>query len=737
MFVLFLTPATLWSEVGSKNRIDVVIERRLAMGETPNLLIKEKSPYLLQHAFNPVNWMVWGDEAFDRAASEDKPIFLSIGYSTCHWCHVMAEESFEDPAVAELLNEWFISIKVDREERPDVDQMYLAATQALSGSSGWPMSVFLMPDGSPFYAGTYFPPTPSHSQPSFSQVLTALHDAWENNRSELLESSKNLVEILKKRNESTHTALEANVAKKCLWLLAEDNDPTHGGFGEAPKFPRPSIFTFLFTYFSLTGDEKAKNMALHTLDKMAAGGIYDHLGGGFHRYSVDKKWFVPHFEKMLYDQAQLAVAYLDGYHFSSDESYRRVVRELFDYLIRDMSDSEGGFYSAEDADSDDPYEPGEHGEGAFYLWTEADIDGLLEKEEANLFRYSYGLLPEGNVEHDPLQEFTGKNILSRARGSDDAAERFSLTPEAVEQKLAVARAKLFSERSKRRRPHLDDKIITSWNGLLVAALARGSWVLQDPELLTHAEGAASFIKKQLYDEQSATLLRRYRNGHADFNGQLDDYASLVYGLIELYRASQAPTWLRWALDLTHRQIELFWNEDGGYFYDSVADDLINIRMKGGYDGAEPAGNSLAVSNLFNLASIRDNKQWRAMAERVIESFGTIINRYPPALPLMLSTWQKMNAQSIQVVIAGIPGNEELAALWRSAETTLPPGTTLLLADGGENQQFLAEKLGFIKTITPLKGKPAAYLCIDATCSLPITAPETLKETILSKTAPHN
>jgi len=714
------------------NRIETEIQRRLAMGEKPNQLITEQSPYLLQHAFNPVDWLPWGDEAFAKAAAEDKPIFLSIGYSTCHWCHVMAHESFEDPDVAALLNKWFVSIKVDREERPDIDQMYMAATQALSGSGGWPMSVFLLPDGSPFYAGTYFPPVSSQHRPSFSKLLTALHEAWENRRDDLQISAEKLVSVLQERSKEQQTAIKQDIAKRALWLFAQDNDPTWGGFSEPPKFPRPSVLSFLLNYYYLSGEDKPKDMVLHTLDKMAEGGIHDQLGGGFHRYSVDGQWFVPHFEKMLYDQSQLAGVYLDAYMISADKRYADVARDIFTYLIRDMHDPGGGFYSAEDADSDDPYDPGNHGEGAYYLWTEEHITDLLDTDDAALFIYSFGVLPDGNVSQDPLGEFTGRNILHRARSTDEAADHFKLDPRDVEKRLARSKDILFKKRSDRTRPHLDDKIITSWNGLLIGSLARGSRALQDPALLDHAKQAATFIRTHLYDETSRKLSRRYRSGESGLSGQLDDYTSLISGLLDLYLVSQEPSWLKWAITLTEQQIILFWNDDGGFFYDSVADQRITVRMRSMYDGAEPAANSVAASNLTRLGQIRGNSAWSEMAARLVESYGDSINRYPQALPMLLSTWHRGKAKPTQLVIAGDKNDVATESLRLVSEKHLPPHALFLLADDGENQMFLSEKLDFMETISRYNDQVTAYLCVDYACSLPVTAPEQLEQLLKEK-----
>lgn len=701
------------------------------MEQNTNHLANEKSPYLLQHVHNPVDWYPWGEKALEKAQKEDKPIFLSIGYSTCHWCHVMAHESFEDPAVADLLNQWFVSIKVDREERPDIDQMYMAATQAMSGSGGWPMSVFLMPDGSPFYAGTYFPPRSSHNRPGFADLLQGVHNAWRERRGDLQQTAKQLVAALSE-DESEASPIEAGVLDKGYALLARDFDPREGGFGQAPKFPRPVIYSFLFSYFFHTGKQEARDMALHTLRKMANGGMYDQLGGGFHRYSVDGHWFVPHFEKMLYDQAQLAHSYLDAFQISGDLFFARIAREIFTYVLRDMRDSGGGFYSAEDADSDDPYTPGRHGEGAFFLWKEEDIVKTLGAEAANHFNYCYGVEFDGNVAQDPMQEFTGRNILYRRHSADEAAEQFGLEAAVIEESLADSRKVLFEYREKRKRPHLDDKVITAWNAMMIGALAKGSRVLADADLLAAAEEAALFIQQRLYDAESGRLFRRYREGEAEHAGQLDDYAFLVSALLELHEASQSPQWLEWAEKLTLKQIELFKSDSGGFFYDSVDDPHIKIRMRGEYDGAEPAGNSIVAGNLLRLGRIRNRQEWLDMAAEVIASFGDTLNRYPPALPLMLAALQQMEEKPVQVVIAGDSAAEDTRALRQVVDSIYHPARLVLLADGGVNQNYLAGTLAFLKTVEQLDKKATAYVCRDFTCQLPVTEPEALRAELTEK-----
>jgi len=714
------------------SRIQEQVQKRLAEGEKANRLVKEHSPYLLQHAFNPVDWYPWGDDAFAKAKREDKPIFLSIGYSTCHWCHVMAHESFDNKEIAAILNKWFISIKVDREERPDIDQMYMAATQAMTGSGGWPMSVFLLPDGSPFYAGTYFPPMAMGNRPGFAELLNSIHQVWLDRRDDVQNTAKRLVAALETGGTGAATAIKPQARKDCYAQLEASYDSLEGGFGQAPKFPRPVIFSFLFSYFFSSGETKARDMALHTLRKMAAGGMYDQLGGGFHRYSVDEKWFVPHFEKMLYDQAQLVDAYLDAYQISGDPQFAGIAREIFAYLLRDMRDANGGFYSAEDADSDNPYNPGQHGEGAYYLWTREEIDKRLDAQTAEIFSAGFGMQDDGNVKQDPMGEFSGRNILFRAKSSTELASLFHKKTGQIRKSLDAARKLLLAVRKQRRPPHLDDKVITAWNGMTIGALARGSRILGDAKLLEAATDTASFLQDKLFQSNNTTLLRRYRNKEAGLAGQLADYACLVNGLLHLYQASQDPRWLSWSVKLTGQQIALFWNEEGGYFFDSVDDPTVRVRMKGIYDGAEPAANSVAAENLLLLSQLENKPQWQQMAQRLLESYSEVINHFPPALPLMLTVWQEFNSRPAQIIIAGEPGSADTEALLAEVERTYSRTRLLLLADGAENQEYLAARQPFLKNVVRLEGKATAYFCSDFTCRMPTTDPEVLRQQLAGK-----
>ena len=692
-----------------------------------NRLIHEQSPYLLQHAYNPVDWYPWGEEAFARAKKEDKPIFLSIGYSTCHWCHVMAHESFENPEIAAILNKWFVCIKVDREERPDIDQMYMAATQALNGSGGWPMSVFLFPDGRPFWAATYIPPRGQYGRPGFPEILDAVHTAWTTRRDELEDSAAGLISALQGAHRRPASAVQDNAAQRAYSSLRTSFDDQYCGFGSAPKFPRPVIFSFLFGYWQETGEEKARDMALATLQAMARGGMYDQLGGGFHRYSVDGQWRVPHFEKMLYDQAQLADAYLDAYQITGDAQYAEVARQILNYVLRDMRDPAGGFYSAEDADSDDPYTAGEHGEGAFYLWTEKDIVQTVGAADANIFNFSYGVEFDGNALSDPQQEFTGRNILYRLHTTAEAAAHFSLDRQHIEAALDRARQKLSAKRQLRTRPHLDDKVLTAWNGLMIGALARGGAILQEADFTKAAVEAASFIREKLYDPKTKKLQRRYRQGRSGLAGQLDDYAFLTAGIVELYQAVQEPEWLQWAMDLMATQLALFRDEKEGGFYDSLQDPSVVVRMKGDYDGAEPAANSIAAQNLVRLGRLTDNCSWLEATEKTINSFSSQINTYPQALVCMLDVRRELAEKPRQVVIAGRRGAADTRAMMDAVFAVYDPGRMLLLADGAENQQFLGKMLPFIRTAAMQNNRATGYVCQDFTCRLPVTTPEDLQQ----------
>ncbi|MHB8988527.1 MAG: thioredoxin domain-containing protein [Desulfobulbia bacterium] len=697
------------------------IDQQQALGKKPNRLVSEKSPYLLQHAFNPVAWYPWGEESFALARTENKPIFLSIGYSTCHWCHVMAHESFENPETARILNKDFICVKVDREERPDLDQIYMAAVQALTGHGGWPMSVFLTPDLRPFYGGTYFPPEGRHGLPGFAEVLAAVHDAWGNRPGKVLESAANITEHLRRKGEDGRAEkIDPEVCAKAFRQLAAEYDAEFGGFGLAPKFPRSVVFNFLLRHGARTGESQAVNMTYVTLRKMAAGGMYDHLGGGFHRYSVDAQWRVPHFEKMLYDQAQLAVAYLEAFQSGQDPFYANVAQDILDYVLRDMTSPEGGFYSAEDADSIQAGNPEVHGEGLFYLWTGEEILAVLGKEHGEIFSFHYGVLESGNALDDPHAEFAGKNILHVAHPLAETSRRFRLPEEELSRLLERSREKLFTVRAQRPRPHLDDKIITSWNGHMISALARAAQVLGEKRYLAAAERAATFIRARLYDPASRRLLRRYRDGEGGLAGQLDDYAFLVNGLLDLYEASFDIAWLQMAMALTESQIALFGDEvRGGFFETTGSDGSVLVRLKGDYDGAEPTGNSMSALNLLRLGWITGNTEWLERAGATIEAFGGRLNEYPSILPQMLVSHDVQKNKPRQFLVVGKLDRPDTEIMLAMIRKRFLPGKIVLLADGGEDH-FLRQYQPILADLDPRENRSTVYLCENFNCQLPIS-----------------
>ena len=690
-----------------------------------NRLIHEKSPYLLQHAHNPVDWYPWGQEAFDKAKKENKPIFLSIGYSTCHWCHVMERESFEDQAIAKLMNDNFVSIKVDREERPDIDQVYMTFVQATTGSGGWPMTVFLTPDLKPFFGGTYFPPRDKWGQPSLVRVLNKIADAWRSDRERIVASSNKIISELQSAIAvpSDGEKVRNSVARKAYDQFASQFDAQFGGFGSAPKFPRPVTFNFLFDFYGADPESKdgkhALEMSIFTLRKMAEGGIHDHIGGGFHRYSTDKFWHVPHFEKMLYDQAQLAIAYLDAFQITRDPLFEKTARDILNYVRRDMTDKEGGFYSAEDADSLVAQGKSERGEGAFYIWTRDEIDNVLGPERAKVFEYYFGVEASGNAPEDPQGEFKNKNILIQRHDIGDTARKFGLTKEKTEQLLAESRKLLFEARAKRPRPARDDKIVTAWNGLMISAFARGAQVLNDPAYLEAANGAAKFIQQKLYRADTNTLLHSYRQGAGEVSGFASDYAFLIQSLLDLYEASFDAHKIDIAMKLQARQDELFRDsKDGGYFTASGVDPNVLLRMKEADDMAEPSPNSVTALNLLVIGYMLDQSDARQHAEQTIAAFAKQLESAPGSMPQMALALSWSRSKPKQVVIAGNADDAETKAMLREAYRHFVPREVFILADGGAGQKFFADRVEFMKGVSKIDNRPTAYVCENFACQLP-------------------
>ena len=664
-----------------------------------NRLAQEKSPYLLQHAHNPVDWFAWGEEAFEKARREHKPIFLSIGYSTCHWCHVMERESFESEELAKFLNENFVSIKVDREERPDVDKIYMTFVQAMTGSGGWPLNVFLTPERQPFFGGTYWPPEVKYGRPSFLQVLQQIAGAWQSKSNDVLASAQKLHDQLAEmtaRESTNRMVLTARVVQNAGLRLKEGYDEVNGGWGSAPKFPSPSNPRFLLRYGARHGDAEAVRMVLNTCDKMAAGGIYDQLGGGFARYSVDARWLVPHFEKMLYDNAQLTQLYLDAYLVSGDTRHVDVVRDVLRYVLRDMTHPDGGFYSAEDADS-------EGKEGKFYCWTEAELKTLLTAEEFSVATNYFEITEKGNFhDHSDPQALLNQNVLSIANPS---------AAKGHEAALASAKRKMFATQTKRVRPHLDDKVLASWNGLMLGAVARAGAVLGDESYIAAAEKNAAFLKAKLWDAKTKTLYHRWRDGQRDNTQLLESYAFLLSGVIDLYEATLRPEHLDFAIALAESMTERFHDAKDGGFWQSTDDakDLI-LRVKDDYDGAEPSGNAVATLALYKLAAITERKDFRETADRTLKLFSDRLWQVPQAVPYLLGALDFSLEEPRRAVLAGDFHTPAGRALLRGAHAAFQPNKVILGTQGAVEP--------FAKTLTPKEGKPTAYVCTGTACQPP-------------------
>lgn len=699
-------------------------------GSRANRLAREKSPYLLLHAHNPVDWFAWGEEAFEKARKENKPIFLSVGYYTCHWCHVMERESFSDAGIAEILNRHFVSIKLDREERPDVDRIYMTYVQAATGSGGWPMSVFLTPDLKPFFGGTYWPPGDAYGRPGFRSILARIAEAWEHKGEAVKQAAEQAISMLEQVSSAAVAGGQLNqgTLDAAFRQIRVSYDQAHGGFGDAPKFPRPVILNFLLRYYSRTGTRAALDMVLHTLHAMADGGIHDHLGGGFHRYSTDARWHVPHFEKMLYDQAQLAISYVEAYQITREAFYAETARDILDFVHAEMRAPEGGFYSAQDADSLLHQGSTEHGEGAFYVWEADEIAEWLGPEAASILNFVFGVEPEGNVppEQDFRQEFTHENVLYLRHTIQEAAKQFGKRESEVRALLAESRRKLFEVRAKRPRPPTDDKIITAWNGLMISAFARAGATLGEPRYLEAASGAAQMIASRLKGAEPGTLKRRYRQGEAAIDGFLDDYAFLIQGLLDLYEAAFDVQWLAWAIELQETQDRLFWDSKaGGYFGTTGDDPSVLVRTREDYDGAEPSPNSVAAMNLLRLGEMTARKDFRENAERTLAVFARRLETIPEAMPQMLASLDFSLSKLKQIVIAGEHNAADTGALLELVHERFIPNKILLLADGGEGQRHLAQWLPFIEGMSRLDGRATAYVCENYACQLPTSDPHAL------------
>jgi uncharacterized protein YyaL (SSP411 family) len=679
-------------------------------GESPvNRLLSEKSPYLLQHAFNPVHWYPWSEEAFAAAKREDKPIFLSVGYSTCHWCHVMAQESFEDQAVAALMNQAFICIKVDREERPDIDQMYMSVAQAMTGRGGWPLTIIMTPEKKPFFAATYIPKTGRYGQAGMMEIIPRIQELWDNNRDELLSSADKILDYLLKtqsRPRSQAANLDAAFLARGYASLDSIYDPQNGGFGTAPKFPSPHNIFFLLRYWHRTGDEHALQMAEATLQAMRMGGIYDQVGNGFHRYSTDAKWHVPHFEKMLYDQALMAIAYTEGHQATRKEEYARTAREILDYVLRDMTAPQGGFFSAEDADS-------EGVEGKFYVWTAEELEETLDKEEFKLFIRLFDLNESGNFEK-------GGNILRLRSSLVDAASVLKMSKPDLYERLELIRAKLFLAREKRVHPLKDDKILTDWNGLMIAALAKAAQALPEAKDTKYAQAAikaADFILEKMQTTEGR-LLHRYRS-EAGILANLDDYAFLIWGLIDLYETVFIVKYLKAALQLNQAMMQHFWDKDqGGFFFSADDAEALLLRRKEFYDGAIPSGNSIAMLCLLRLMHICGETELEERALDLARSFAGA-GEQPLGHTMLLCSLDYALGPASEITLLGCNEDAGMIEMLQAIRSRYLPNKSILLVCGEEIREIAPST----KNLPQAGGRVAAYICTDHVCSLPVTIPE--------------
>jgi uncharacterized protein YyaL (SSP411 family) len=693
-----------------------------------NRLASEKSPYLLQHAHNPVDWMPWSAEAFELAKAQGKPIFLSIGYSTCHWCHVMERESFENEETAALMNELFINIKVDREERPDVDRLYMTFVQAATGSGGWPMSVFLTPDLKPFYGGTYFPPTDAYGRPGFPTLLRSIGRAWNEDKDGVNTAAESALTTLENYVDIGGGGFEADfdaIYDACNAQLRSSYDEEWGGFGGPPKFPRPVQHDFLHAFALLKGDEVARQISDTTLHQMADRGMNDQLGGGFHRYSVDGQWIVSHFEKMLYDQAQLVISYLEMFQITGDKHCAHIAEKTLKYVWRDMTHLDGAFFAAEDADSLERPNSDHKEEGAFYVWKQSEIEKLLGPD-ARLFCDFYGVQPKGNAprEGDPHGEFQGKNILFENENIHSAAKMNGLSVREAMQKLEASREILFDVRLNRPRPHRDEKIIVAWNGLMISAFARAAVALDNSKYSRIAQGAANFLFMELWDGQN--LKRHFKDGPADVPGFCDDYAALARGCLDLYAATFDIAWLKKAEMLATRMVELFWDEKVGGFFNSGQDPHVLVRFKEDYDGAEPSASALAVEVCARLFHLLGQENWRDKAERTIAAFAERLASIPSAMPLLLRGKMLLDAPPEHIVIVG--EKEDSGELLQAAQQGYAPFRTVILLDA-KSREFFAAEQPFLSEMKEVDGQPAAYVCRNFACQRPVSSAGEIRATL--------
>lgn len=699
-------------------------ERRTLMSENSigkkNRLQYEKSPYLLQHADNPVDWYPWGDEAFKRAKEEDKPIFLSIGYSTCHWCHVMAHESFEDPEVADLMNKTFINIKVDREERPDIDSMYMNVCQMMTGGGGWPLTIIMTPDKKPFFSGTYFPKESRYGRVGLIDLIRKTDNLWKNSRNEVNGASEEILQIMKKSSSASPGKEVDESFLKITYLQLKDRfDPQYAGFGKAPKFPTPHNLLFLLRYWKRTGNKQALEMVEKTLKAMRRGGIYDHTGHGFHRYSTDRNWILPHFEKMLYDQALLAMAYTEAYQATGNKEYRKTAEDIFDYVLRDMTSPDGGFYSAEDADS-------EGVEGRFYTWKEEEIRNILGDKDADIFIRIYNVKKTGNFMDEASMEATGQNILYLAKPLEETAKEMKIPLSELESLLETSRKKLFEAREKRVHPHKDDKILTDWNGMMIAALSKASRAFNQPRYAEAAGKAADFLLSKSR-QSDGRLFHRYRDGEAGIDGYLDDYAFFTWGLLELYEATFNIKYLQTALEMNNDMIKHFQDvKNGGFFLSADDSENLLIRQREIYDGAVPSGNSVAMLNLLKIARITGNPDYEKKGVKIGKAFHKDVAKAPMAHTMLMCAVDFAVGPSYEIVLVGNPESGETGEFLEIIHKKYFPNKVVLFKSEGE-PEGIVKIAGYTADQKSIDNKMTVYVCMNFSCKKPVTEPKELKE----------
>ena len=692
----------------------------------PNRLADEQSPYLRQHKDNPVDWYPWGEAAFTKAREEDTPIFLSIGYSTCHWCHVMERESFEDEAVAQVLNDGFVPIKVDREERPDVDSIYMDVCQMMRGQGGWPLTVLLTPERKPFFAATYLPKEGRFQQTGLMDLLPRVRTLWQNDRDKLLEDAEEVTDLLRRSTEEEGggDAPGPQLLSDAARQLSRQFDRTHGGFGSAPKFPAPHNLLFLLRHWHRTGEERALDMVTETLDQMRLGGLFDQVGYGFHRYSTDQQWTLPHFEKMLYDQAMHVLAYTEAYQATGEDRYETTAREVIAYVLRDLQAPAGGFYSAEDADSEN--EEGEMEEGAFYVWSTDAVRDLLDADLAELVIDVYNLSPEGNYQEESTGKRTGKNVLHLDRSLAEEADRREMDEDVLRERLGTARAALLEARADRPRPGLDDKVLTDWNGLMVAALATAARAFGEPEYEAAARQTAQFLQEEMHDGEGR-LLHRYRDGDAGIRATLDDYAFLTWGLLELYETTFEPQWLQAACDHMDACLDRFWDAERGGFYMTPDDgEALIVRPKDANDGAMPSGNSVQLTNLLRLARFTGRTEFEDTAAALSRWAGPSARSRPTGFTALLMGLDWALGTPREIVVAGEWEADDTQALLTVLRETYSPTTVTLHRPPGDDPA-ITDLAPFTAAQTPRDGQAAAYVCRDFQCEAPTTDPGRLRK----------